>query len=95
MTDPTQIAAGDERAEMTDQEWVMNHLFGNPKRKLLNISLTPGPNATPQRVFAAMRSAFEQVQNGTAVPSAHFNDVPDEPIDVRDWLASRETPNAT
>jgi len=74
---------------MTDKEWVLDYLFNDPKRKLVNFDVMPGPNCrTEDDIYRALRSVFEQDQRGELVHSHTFKDVDTDPVDVDEWVKS-------
>lgn len=53
---------------MTEQERLIDRLFNNPQRKLLNFSIFRGEKpCTAEELCAAINSALDQVENGTGV----------------------------
>lgn len=49
---------------MTELEKLKERLFGDPKRRLVNFSFTPGPEATPQGVAREINKALDQIEKG-------------------------------
>ena len=66
---------------------LLARLFGDPRRKLLNLSITRGDGpATPEDIAREMNRAMDQVERGEARISTTFEDSR-EPVNVRDFLA--------
>jgi hypothetical protein len=65
-------------------------LFGKPGHRLLNIKFyrCGAQPVSVGRMRAAVESALMQLESGQTAELAHFPDVQDEPIDMREYVKS-------
>ena len=70
-----------------EQKRLIDRLCNDPHRRLVNFNIFPGERqCTAEELCAELNSAFDQVDSGASVPSAHPVESGIEPVDVREWL---------
>lgn len=81
-------------SETPEKDRLIDRLFNDPRRKLLNFHVTWGPEAyklSPEQRAARINHAFDQVDCGQA-KRLDFSDSLREPQSLDDFLASQTPP---